>query len=723
MKILTIHADYIEYEAKKKAIKDAEADIKEGKKRVDECLVVYTTVEKRDEADKNRIVQLYTDNVKDIAQQVKTNVVVLYPYAHLSSSLSNPKFAEDVMKEAEKVLQKEKYEVYRAPFGWYKSFNIACKGHPLSELSREFSVEQQKGISGGEDAKFECSKETMDSSKRIKLSASFLLAEAIKNLYPKVEVGSFGIYQDQSYVDILGVKFSKDDLPKLEKEFMKTAQQNLEFKSSKSVNGELQKEILKDVKDAEIYSLKNLNIAVLYKKPFVKSSKEIAAFKITNLSSVYWKNNAKNKSLTRIYSVAFASKKEFDSYLARQEELERRDHRKIGEELDLFTFHETSPGMPYWLPKGLILYQELVKFWKEEHDKLDYQELSAPLVNKKELWEISGHWEHYRKDMFISYMGEGEIYGLKAMNCPNAMIVFSRKPRSYRELPLKLSDTDKLHRYELSGTLNGLLRVRSFSQDDAHIYVSLDQIEQQYEEILGIADKFYRIFGLDYKLRLGTRPEKFMGDKETWDFAESVLKKILEKGKKKFGREYFILEGDGAFYGPKIDIVMKDSLGRDWQTGTVQLDFQQPRRFNLKYVDKDGKEQTPVVVHRVVYGSLERFIGILTEHFAGAFPLWINPVQVKVITVNDKCGSYAEKIVEELKLNRIRVEYDDRRDTVEKKVRDAMLEKVNYIATVGDKEVQEKKIAVKSREGAVKFDVALKDFIAQLKKEIESKKF
>jgi len=374
--------------------------------------------------------------------------------------------------------------------------------------------------------------------------------------------------------------------------------------------------------------------------------------------------------------------------------------------------------MPYWLPKGLRVYQALVKFWKEEHDKLNYQEIATPLINKKDLWEISGHWEHYQENMFIADMGENEVYGVKAMNCPNAMITFAHESRSYKDLPLKLSDKDTLHRYERSGTLHGLLRVRSFSQDDAHIYVTPEQIEQQYDEILGIADQFYRIFGLDYTLRLGTRPEGFIGDKKTWDKAEAELKKILEKSRKKYGREYEVLEGDGAFYGPKIDIIMKDSLGREWQTGTVQLDFQQPRRFNLSYVDKDGSKKTPVVIHRVIYGSLERFIGLLIEHFAGAFPTWLAPEQVRILPITDRALAYAKRIKETLAKDGVLVSIDDSTNTIQYKIRNAQLKKVPYMLVLGDKEVSAKNVTVRHRSGKIEYGKNFKAFAKTLKQEI-----
>jgi len=345
-------------------------------------------------------------------------------------------------------------------------------------------------------------------------------------------------------------------------------------------------------------------------------------------------------------------------------------------------------------------------------------EIASPLVNKAELWKISGHWEHYKDDMFIADMGENEVYGIKPMNCPNAMIVFKSMQVSYKDLPLRLSDTDRLHRYERSGTLNGLLRCRSFQQDDSHNYITEEMIEDEYKKIMEICKEFYGIFNLEYKFRLGTRPEGFLGDIETWNKAEKALHNVLEKS----GKEYTVAEGDGAFYGPKIDIIMKDALGRDWQMGTMQLDFQQPKRFELEYTDKDGKRKTPVVIHRVIYGSLERFIGILIEHYAGAFPLWLAPVQVKVIPVRENHNESAKKIFDTLKAQGIRAEFDDKEENLGPKVRDAKNKKIPYWIVIGDKEVQSGKLTIENRDGTKIEDISTEEFLEKLKKEIEGKK-
>lgn len=440
------------------------------------------------------------------------------------------------------------------------------------------------------------------------------------------------------------------------------------------------------------------------------------SFKLDRIAGAYWRGDEKNKQLTRIYALAFDTKTELDDYITMREEARKRDHKKLGAELGLFMFHETAPGMPYWLPKGVVLYNELVNFWRIEHRERGYQEIISPLLNKKELYMTSGHYDHYWPEMFVADMGENEVYGVKAMNCPNAMIVYGSTSRSYRDLPLRLGDTDHLHRYERSGTLNGLLRVREFRQDDAHIFVTEEQIGGEYQRVFEIVEKFYSIFGMKYWFRLGTRPESFMGDVETWSRAEATLKGILEKS----GKEFFVLEGDGAFYGPKVDILMKDVMGREWQMGTIQLDFQQPRRFNLEYAAKDGTRKTPVAIHRVIYGSLERFIGILIEHYAGAFPLWLAPVQVKILPVSEKHNEYAQQTANALKTADIRVEIDDADESLGKKIRNAKTEKVPYLFVVGDKEVESGQVAVESRTGS-EGTKKLADVVGELKEKIKNR--
>lgn len=562
-------------------------------------------------------------------------------------------------------------------------------------------------------------------------SLAHVLAAAVLDMFPEAKFGIGPAIDNGFYYDFdLPRTLIPEDLPLLEDKMKKIIKDNYQFERKeiskenaiehfKKAGQKYKVELLSGIREPRVSIYKSGPFVDLCTGPHVDSTGEIDfnSFKLFKTAGAYWKGSEKNKMLQRIYGLAFNNKKELYEYLKMLEEAQKRDHKVLGPKLGLFMFHETAPGMPYWLPKGLIVLNELVNFWRKEHAKRNYYEIKSPLINKKKLYETSGHWEHYRDDMFVMKTDENEVYGLKPMNCPNAMIVFGSRPHSYKELPLRLSDTDTLHRNELSGTLNGLLRVREFSQDDAHIFLTEDQITEEYLKIFEITEKFYSIFGLHYSFRLGTRPEKFMGDINTWNRAEEELKQILKNS----GKDYFVLEGDGAFYGPKVDILMKDSLGRDWQMGTIQLDFQIPKRFNLAYADKDGKEKTPIVIHRVIYGSLERFIGILIEHFFGALPLWISPTQVSIIPVSDKYIKYAEKVKIELEKNNIRVECDSENESVGKKIREAELQKIPYIIVIGEKEVKSKKVAVRQRSDKKISLITLEKFIKKISKEIETK--
>jgi threonyl-tRNA synthetase len=460
----------------------------------------------------------------------------------------------------------------------------------------------------------------------------------------------------------------------------------------------------------------------LCRGPHVESTDNINpdAVKLLNIAGAYWRGDSNRPMLQRIYGTAWETPEDLKQYLWKKEEAEKRDHRRLGKELELFHIDQTAPGMPYWLPKGLKVLNGLLDFWREEHEKRGYQEIASPLINEKKLYDISGHWEHYKDNMFIIPVDENVTYCVKPMNCPNAMVVYNLKIHSYKDLPLRLSDCDILHRHERSGTLHGLLRVQHIQQDDAHIFVTEDQIEEEYDRILEIANLFYEIFGLKYMLRLGTRPEGYIGDIDSWNRAEAALKRILDKhagpGK------YIIQDGDGAFYGPKIDIMMEDALGRLWQMGTIQLDFQLPRRFSCTYVDKDGTEKTPIVIHRVIYGSLERFIGILIEHTAGAFPTWLAPVQVKIIPITDQQLPYCSELLSEFKSQGVRAELDSSEQRMNAKIRDAQLQKVPYMVIVGKREVEDQKVSVRMRTGEDRGAMPKSEFMAMLKEAIQDKR-
>lgn len=561
-------------------------------------------------------------------------------------------------------------------------------------------------------------------------SLSHVLAAAVVEMFPEAKLGIGPAIEDGFYYDFdLPRTLIPEDLPLIEEKMRKIIKNNLPFEkveiSVAEAIADLKKsdqkyklELVEDLKgegEKNVSLYKTGNFIDLCKGPHVESTADLQsiAFKLDKIAGAYWKGSEKNKMLQRIYALAFADQNELKEYFKIREEAKKRDHKKIGRELELFFFDESAPGMPYWLPKGLTVYNILLDFWRKEHNERGYQEIRSPLINRKSLYETSGHWDHYREEMFLCETKEKEVYGLKPMNCPNAMVVYALKPRSYRDLPLRLSDCDTLHRFELSGVLNGLFRVREFSQDDAHIFVAEDQIGEEIKNIFEIIDKFYKVFDLEYSFRLSTRPEKFMGDEKTWNHAEDVLRKVLEDS----GKEFVILEGDGAFYGPKIDILMKDSLGRQWQMGTVQLDFQLPQNFRLTYMDKDGSEKVPVTIHRVVYGSLERFIGILTEHFAGAFPVWLSPVQAIIIPISEKQNEYAKQTYDSLKNESIRVELDDRNESIGKKIREAELQKIPYMLIVGEKEIMGSVVALRQLKKGDLGQFSISDVVKKIKKD------
>jgi len=561
MKILSLHCDYIKFKPLKKALKKPE-ELKEKdkkEKKVKDALVILTAVEKGDSGVKELI-----DNIQDIAKQVNAKNVVLYPYAHLSNNLASPEIAMKILKDAEKKLKKD-FKVTRAPFGYYKEFELKVKGHPLSELSRE--------IRGG-------------------------------------EVG------EESYNS---------------------------------------KQLLKEISKSKLDTSK----------------------------------------------------------------LKPNDHRILGKQMDLFSFSETAPGMVFWHNNGLIIYNELIKFWRELHKKAGYQEILTPQILDKKLWQISGHWEKYRNNIFLTEY-EKRNFVVKPMNCPGGMLVFKNKPKSYKDLPLKVGELGIVHRQELSGVLGGLFRLIQFTQDDAHIYCTKTQMKEELIKIIDLSLFFYEKFGLNLDhIELSTRPEKRIGDEKMWDLAEKTLENVLKYKKVKF----IINKGDGAFYGPKIDFHVKDSLGRTWQCATIQLDFATPERFELEYTDKDNKRKRPVMIHRTIYGSLERFLGILIEHYNGRLPTWLAPVQVRVLSFTDRNEDCARKIVRDLQdeIPQLRIDFDFRKTTVPSKVKDAELMKIPHIVVIGDKEEKEKKLAVRVRGDKKIKKMSIEKFVNKVKKEIESR--
>jgi threonyl-tRNA synthetase len=570
MKTLNLHVDYIKFKALKKALKSvgelSENDKKE--KEVKEALVVLTAVEKSD-SDVKVSVEKLIENIKDIAKQVNAKNIVLYPYAHLSSNLGNPEMAQEILEKSETALAKEGFNVTRAPFGYYKEFELKVKGHPLSELSREIK---------GEESKEKGSEEKYDA-----------------------------------------------------------------------------KQLLREISKSKLDSSK----------------------------------------------------------------LKDNDHRIIGRQMDLFSFSEVAPGMVFWHNNGLIIRNELINFWREEHRKAGYQEISTPQIMDKKLWQISGHWEKYKENIFLTEY-EKRSFAVKPMNCPGGMLVFKNSPKSYKDLPLRVGELGIVHRQELSGVLGGLFRVIQFTQDDAHIFCTEKQIESEIENIIELINKFYKTFNLEFDhVELSTRPEKRMGDEKVWDLAESTLENVLKKKKIK----YKLNPGDGVFYGPKIDFHVKDSLGRTWQCSTIQLDFQMPERFELEYTDKDNTKKRPIMLHRVVYGSLERFMGVLLESTNGRLAAWLSPVQIKILSFTDRNVEYSKRLVEKIKkeIPSIRIETDFDQKTVQAKVKDAEMMKIPYIIVIGDKEEKENVVAVRSGGSNTVESLDTDEFIFDLKMKIEKR--
>jgi len=566
MKTLNLHVDYIRFKPLKKALKEiAELSEKEKKgEEIKDALAVMTAVEKHD-INIKEVVEKLIQNIKEIAEQINVKNIVLYPYAHLSKELAAPELATKIFEEAVKALKKEKFNVFKAPFGYYKEFEMKVKGHPLSELSREIKIE--------------------------------------------------GKESEESYEP---------------------------------------KQLLREISKAKLDTSK----------------------------------------------------------------LKDNDHRILGQQMDLFSFNDVAPGAVFFHNNGLIVYNELINFWREEHRKAGYEEISTPQILDKKLWQISGHWEKYRENIFLTEY-EKRIFAVKPMNCPGGMLVYKSRPKSYKELPLRVGELGVVHRQELSGVLAGLFRVIKFTQDDAHIFCSEKQLEDETVGVISLIDKFYKKFGFEYKVELSTRPEKRIGADALWDKAEKILENVLKKKK----ISYKLNPGDGAFYGPKIDFHIKDSLGRTWQCGTIQLDFSTPERFELEYTDKDNSRKRPIMLHRVIYGSLERFIGILLEHTNGRLPTWLAPIQVRVLSFTDRNMEYAKRIVSELneKIPNIRLDVDFRQTTVPAKVKDAEIMRVPYIIVVGDKEEKENSLAVRTRGDRKIESVSINSFINKLKKEIEER--
>lgn len=554
-------------------------------------------------------------------------------------------------------------------------------------------------------------------------SASHLLAQAVKRLYPGTKLGIGPAIKDGFYYDLdVPQQISEEALLKIEQEMRRIVKENLpitrkvltkeEAKALFAEKEEIYKlELIEELPDSEVSIYEQGEFLDLCRGPHVPSTSHIKHFKLLSLAGAYWRGDEKNKMLTRIYGTAFGTKEELEAYITRMEEAKRRDHRKLGKELDLFSIQPEGPGFPFFHPKGMVIINKLVDFWRKEHEKRGYCEIRTPLILDRDLWIRSGHWDHYRENMYFTEIDE-RPFAIKPMNCPGGILVYKSRIRSYRDLPLRMAELGTVHRHERSGVLHGLMRVRCFTQDDAHLYVTPDQIK---EEILGIMDLvkyvYKDVFGFNYRVELSTKPEKAMGDPLMWEKAEKALEEALETA----GVEFKVNPGDGAFYGPKIDFHLEDCIGRTWQCGTIQLDFQMPEKFDITYVGPDGEHHRPVMLHRTVFGSLERFLGILIEHYAGAFPFWLAPVQVKILPVRGEYNGYASEVFDKLKEKGFRVELDQREEKLGKKIRDAQMEKIPYMLVIGSKEAQEQTVAVRERQAGDMGSMTLEELVKLLK--------
>ena len=561
-------------------------------------------------------------------------------------------------------------------------------------------------------------------------TCSHILAQAVKRLYPGTKFAIGPAIDDGFYYDLDSETiFTPEVLEKLEGEMRKICKEKLRlerFELPRAEALELMKdepykvELINDLPaDAVISFYKQGEFTDLCAGPHLDSTGRVkgSGIKLTSCTGAYWRGDSNRKMLQRIYGVSFPAKEMLDEYLARLEEAKKRDHRKLGKELGLFAFRDEAPGFPFYLPKGMVLRNTLIDYWREVHKKWDYVEISTPQIMKRTLWETSGHWEHYKENMYTTVI-DGEDFAIKPMNCPGSILVYELEPRSYRDLPLRYGELGLVHRHELSGALHGMFRVRCFTQDDAHILLAPEQIRDEVVRIAQLFDEVYNLFGLPYKIELSTMPADHIGTTEDWDAATAALADAITS----IGKSYEVNPGDGAFYGPKLDFHIQDSLGRTWQCGTIQLDYQLPGRFHLEYTGADGEKHCPVMIHRVVLGSIERFLGVITEHYAGAFPLWLAPVQVRVLTITERSDAFAEKVVSELDAAGIRVEKDLRNEKIGKKIAEARAQKIPYLLILGDKEAESGMVAVRSREGGDEGAVPFAEFLARVQEEVRARK-
>lgn len=560
-------------------------------------------------------------------------------------------------------------------------------------------------------------------------TTSHILAQAVKNIYPTVKLAIGPAIKDGFYYDFeFKTPITQEDFPKIEAEMQRIIKANLPLVRKELSRQEAEALFRKFAEDYKIELLSAIpegetvstytqgEFTDLCRGPHLSSTGKVKAFKLTSVAGAYWRGDSKNKMLTRIYGTCFDKKADLEAYITRMEEAKKRDHRKLGKELDLYDILPEGPGFPFFYPKGMVLRNILENFWREEHIKAGYVEIKTPMILNRDLWYRSGHWDHYKDNMYGVKIDD-EDYAIKPMNCPGGMLVYKRSLHSYRDLPIRMGELGLVHRHELSGALHGLMRVRCFTQDDAHIFMTPEQIESEIIGVVKLIDRFYKVFGFKYSVELSTRPQDFMGSVEQWDKATEALKSALNKLKQPFT----VNEGDGAFYGPKIDFHLEDCIGRTWQCGTIQLDFQMPERFDLTYTGSDGEKHRPVMIHRVVFGSIERFMGILTEQYAGAFPMWLSPVQVKVLSLTERTAEKCLEIAKQLREKGFRVETDNRNEKIGMKIREAQLEKVPYMLVIGDRDVEQEVVSVRDRKQGDLGAMKLEAFMEKIKKQVEEK--
>lgn len=560
-------------------------------------------------------------------------------------------------------------------------------------------------------------------------TTSHIMAQAVKKLWPDTKLAIGPAIDDGFYYDFDSEhKFTEEDLKKITKEMKNIMKAGLpleRFEMSrdeaiafmKEQNEPYKVELIEDLPEDETLSFyRQGDFTDLCAGPHMEKTSNIKAIKLLSVAGAYWRGDSDKKMLQRIYGTSFPSREELDEYIDRIEEAKKRDHRKIGKEMDLFALYDEGPGFPFFMPKGMVIRNELENFWRQEHRKRGYEEIKTPLILNEELWHKSGHWDAYKDNMYFTEIDD-EDYAIKPMNCPGAMLAYGRKLHSYRDFPIRMGELGQVHRHELSGALHGLMRVRTFTQDDAHIFMLPEQVKPEVKGVIDFIDYVYSMFEFKYHIELSTRPEKSIGSDDAWELCTTALKEVMEEK----GLDFVINEGDGAFYGPKLDFHLEDSIGRTWQCGTIQLDMMMPERFDLTYIGSDGEKHRPIMIHRVIFGSIERFIGILTEHFAGKFPLWLAPVQVKLLTVTEKFSGYAEEVAKELQEAGLRVELDLRNEKIGYKLREARNERVSYICVIGEREVEARNLTVRSSKVGELGEMSIQEFKTKLLKEIEDK--